>query len=214
MERVPTWTELRLDAKKLAKIQKECYNSVHRLLDLEIPKLDRKISMLSGKSLSSQESTSIDLNDNPHLKAPPLPLSEYLMRNRPEVVRRATNRALYVKTRADRRKFRNETKLINSFKCLRLASNHRPMQNNKYCNPKPTKSTNFNPPAYNLRHQFSDSEMKKLTARTYKRLPEVKMRHKEEVTNQMRALNYKNKLEYARKLAENRKNGIINYPLA
>lgn len=55
--------------------------------------------------------------------------------------------------------------------------------------------------------------MKRLTAKIYKRLPEVKRRRREEVTNYTKVQNYKNRLEYGRKLLENRRQGIINYPL-
>lgn len=146
--------------------------------------------------------------DLEHLRPLPMPLCEYLKLNRPDVVRRADLRAMRLKKQAERRKFISSTKTINALEHIRLSS--RTGSNYNQARPRLPRSQSQ---TYSVNYKLSEKEMKRLTAKTYKRLPEVKRKRKEEVSNHMRVQNYKNKLEYGRKLLENRKLGIINYPL-
>lgn len=319
MARVPTWTELRLDALKLAKLQRECYRDVHQLLDYRIPELDKKISYLhknnkkissindasnqyhdqivggetferkkhllpvtpslqpqltqknpprkSKHSLTSSRSQPVlnvltekpsttehsineryptikakklaikkklvpvsekaslkngfieldrqnepnsirhkiqDVEELEHLKPLPLRLSEYLKLNRPEVVLRANKRVMYLKIKSQQRRDLAAAKVVNCLRKIRLS----PEKNNiKQI------TRNYSAPEYEVKNNFSEHEMKRLTARVYEKLPEVKRRRTEEVRNHMKVQNYKNRLEYGRKLLENRRLGIINYPL-
>lgn len=265
MARVPTWTELRLDATKLASFQKQCNESVHILLDSAIPELDRKISYLYNnvqgnsyqvsdypkpssleqndlnldklKSLevvqqknkesdlgalrppdpptkSHKESTGRkhlksplrfhskrDLDELEHLKPLPRPLSEYLRINRPEIVERANERVIYLRgqrEKLEREKISAPTKISSLFGQKRSSSRV---------------SNDYVAPEYNVKHELSEKQIRQQTARNYKRLPEVERKCREEATKRMRVQYYKNKCEYGRKLSENRKRGIINYPL-
>lgn len=276
MARIPTWTELRLDATKLANLQKECYNSVHQLLDSALPELDRKMSSLNGRetwcvqkqaikrtspdiemdfiepqdlkqpsvpstneyqklhvpdrrknvwlvkkkvpsnvhetrgvqkqAIESTVRDELDFNRLEHLKPPPMPLSEYLRMHRPDVVKRAEKRVKYLKKREERRRFLASSKIVSSLEQIRISS----LQNN---NQPKNSHRRITAPEYQVKCKFTDREMKKLTAKIYERLPEVKKRKKEEDSKHMKALNYKNKLEYGRKLLENRRRGKIDYPL-
>lgn len=158
-----------------------------------------------------EEPIDVDLmrEDLEHLKPLPLPLSEYLKFNRPDIVMRADRRAMYLKRKAEKRKFIASTRTINTLdqiRSSRSSSNH----SQHYTHPRIPRSQSH---IYSVKCKLSEQEMKKLTARTYQRLPEVKSKRKEEISKHMRVQNYKNKLEYGRKLLENRRQGIINYPL-
>lgn len=144
--------------------------------------------------------------DLEHLKPLPMPLSEYLKLNRPDMVMRADRRAMYLKRKAERRKFNASTRTINALEQMRLS------RGSNYSQPHP-RLPRSQSHTYSVKCKLSEQEMRRLTAKTYKRLPEVKSKRKEEVSNHMKVQNYKNKLEYGRKLLENRRHGIINYPL-
>lgn len=256
MARVPTWTELRLDANKLASLQKECQRSVYDLLD-SIPKLDEKISLLLGRHVVQskdsvqrkdiiqrrdivhkevhtpsndvvqnkdvveasshvvKESSHVETNKEDlsltdsgieeleHLKSLPLPLSTYLKMNRPDVVMNADRRVMYLQEKAERRKLMAPRRMVSSLDRIKLS----PRSNDHL------QSRDYVAPEYNVKDQFSEKEMKRLTAKTYRRLPEVRKKCREEITNHMKVQNYKNRLEYGRRLLENRKLGIINYSL-
>lgn len=139
----------------------------------------------------------------------PLPLSEYLRLNKPKMVLQANIRATYIKERAARRKYMASLRNVNLFEQARLSSRRSKSTRNFL---KSTSRENL-APIYKVKYKFSEQEMKQLTKKHYNRLPEVKKQHNEEVTKHMRVQNYKNKLEYGRKLLENRRRGIINYPL-
>lgn len=316
MARVPTWSELRQDALRIAQTQKECYHDVHDLLDNAIPELDRKLAQLLNKdyphtteptratttktrtpepaydyiepreiqrekaqSPTAQEacnafatSANIDFNsmeveydgtrltadsaipvynsigsssltdtgsynDNDtesdcpitHNKVPsrpqkdrqkfddelielrrlalPMPISEYLKINRPGVVRRAESRTMYIRRRkTERKKASSSARIITGFQRIRLSSDN--------MSEKPKKILrNYAMPNYQVECKLSEHEMKRLTAKVYRRLPEVVRRKHDEVNNYLKIQNYKNKKEYGRKLLENRRHGIINYPL-
>lgn len=220
---VPTWTELRLDATKLAQMQRECNRSVHNLLYLAIPELDRKLSILSGieetrpsetkpppsetkpppseTKPSPKRYSKTDLEGLEHLKPLPLTPSEYLKINRPRMVKNADERVMHLKKRAERRKYLSAARTINALEQLRLDSR------------KSNKGRESVAPSYQVKCKMSEKEMRRLTARVYNTLPEVEKQRTEEVTKHMKVQNYKNKLEYGRRLLENRKHGVINYPL-
>lgn len=368
MARTPTWAQLRLDAARLAQLQKDCYRSVHHLLDTALPELDEKISLLNGRPSNYHQSNSIrtspiktttatrstipksqsshfpdrlttmgkpqqndphassvrqrspifnnmihmvpqenmpmhedsvddvdgppqpdvmivepiivreekkqknhcnkviknetaassqqqpqrllptclkqyrvpgrthkkakndviltdnhksnededekfSLNKLEHLKPLPLPLCEYYKRNRPHLLLRATKRALELRREADRRKYLASTRILNSLEQVRISS--RASSGNINSRRQAPSRDQFASlvPQYRVKCKLSEHEMKRLTAKTYKRLPEVKRRRNEELSNHMKVQNYKNRLEYGRKLTQNRKHGIINYPL-
>lgn len=236
MARVPTWTELRLDANKLASLQKECQRSVYDLLD-SIPKLDEKISLLLGSPVVQSKNvfqhkdivrredlvpskdvvhckdvetnkedlslTDSGIEELEHLKSLPLPLSTYLKMNRPDIVMNADRRVMYLQGKAERRKLLAPRRMVSSLDRIKLS----PRSNDNL------QSRDYVAPEYNVKDQFSEKEMKRLTAKTYRRLPEVRKKCREEITNHMKVQNYKNRLEYGRRLLENRKLGIINYSL-
>lgn len=225
MARVPTWTELRLDVDKLIDVQHSCYRSVHQLLD-QIPELDTKLSRLRGTSSTPKH---VSFKDSPkkikpvdpikepsidqleHLRPLPLPLCEYFKLNRPNLVVRANKRALYLKQSAEKRRLMASSRILSALERIRLSPRRkRPLRNR----PAPPRSaSDFFTPDYDVKLKFSEQEMKKLTAKIYKRLPEVRRKRKEEATNHMKVQNYKNRMEYGRKLLVNRRQGIINYPL-
>lgn len=164
----------------------------------------KKVNHLREKVIHSQEEQEEELE---HLKSLPLPLSYYLRRNRPELVMRAENRLCYIKNKSERRKELASTRIINSLEQIRLSS-----RSSSSSNQLVTKR-DYLAPKYQVECMLSEHEMKRLTAKTYKRLPEVKKRQREEISNHMKVQNYKNKMEYGRRLLENRRHGIINYPL-
>lgn len=317
---VPSWEELRLDATKLTKMQRECYRGVHDMLDDDIAELDRKLSLLSSNNQSPSQSNNNNMNqdnnyydnqrpiqehkaykvgnnskkhaeqqqqqlpkmddvdefklyeeiqeqtipmtvfekpksilvkreepskphieptqrpsarDNQymtwrynidhyeHLKPPPMPLSYYLQLNRPELVREADRRVSYLKKKAERRKLLASERTINALDQIRISSRQsNGSVNTRSQRPSSTRSSiprsisrdSFNPNCP-VKYNFSEYEMKRLTARIYNRLPEVKKQRNQEVTKHLKVQNYKNKLEYGRKLLVNRRRGIINYPL-
>lgn len=293
MAHVPTWAELRLDATKLAQQQKECYHSVHRLLDEGITELDRKLSILNHKRQEvdnndlnhvikspkrtqaipvkvvqevrneprknltkpkqpeqiamdaqpemvpqvskadkraraqpkvSQEATICppqirntaqkygkpDLDELSHLRPLPMPISEYLKINRPEIVRRADQRTMYLKREAEKRKAERKKALTST----KITSFDRFCKNHNRTSSKLTAISREDMALeYQVEHKLSVREMKRLTARVYNRLPEVKKKRNEEITKFIKAQNYKNRQEYGRKLLENRRQGRINYPL-
>lgn len=346
MARVPTWTELRLDAIKLANLQNDCYNEIHNSLDNKLPELDRKILSLNAdqlldttlipprrlvpqnipefvydirprspelpfeefdfvpsyvnippskssefdkfmhepiKTTKPYHSTVIDISyskkrDKPqpeddlpvpkptkhksnhrnivrsrtvdenlsnsktinsntngfskkslrvqrnnkdfeinrfeHLRPNPMPLNEYLRQNRPEFISRANGRVLYMRKRAEMRKYIASSKIITALEQIRLsAKNSRSSLYGNHVEPSRQPVRDYITPDYNVKCKLSEYEMKRLTARVYKRLPEVKKRRQEEVKNYMKVQNIKNKSEYVRKMFENRKQGIINYPI-
>lgn len=319
MARVPTWSELRQDALRIAQTQRECYHDVHNLLDNAIPELDRKLAKLLNRDypetpeprpaptttttkirtpepayeyiepreLVREKSqppapefqrdtfttnTNIDFNsmeveydgtrltaesaipvyssigsssltdsgsynehdtesDGPVMQtevqqmpqknrqrgdeelmelkrlALPMPISEYLKINRPGLVRRADSRTMYIRRRrTERKKASNSARIITGFQRIKLSSEN--------MSDKPRKiQRNYAMPNYQVECKLSEHEMKRLTAKVYRRLPEVVRRKHDEVNNYLKIQNYKNKKEYGRKLLENRRHGIINYPL-
>lgn len=295
MARLPTWTELRLEAVKLLQTQQECNQDVHHLLDRTIPELDRKLAQLNVRpseprvistttfqrteckqpkvnkmvqqrvdpqpevydhhdSIRNESDlvvvepmrrtptpepermkpkhnyrekqqekqhqhrheieqpkkkyTKEDLEDLEHLKPLPLTPSAYLRLNRPDMVKNADRRVMYLKKSAERRKFVASTRTNNALDQIRLSS--RNSHNNLSI--KSTLSHDRSP-NYQVKVKLSEREMKRLTAKNYNRLPEVKKQLNEEVTKLMKLQYNKNKREYGRKLLENRRNGVINYPL-
>lgn len=155
-----------------------------------------------------------DLDNLEHLKPLPMPVSEYFKLNRPNLVQRADRRAMYVRQITERRKQNASSRLMTAFEQIRLSSKSHSNSNNGYRdNRSKQMSRNRLAPNYQIKYRLSEHEMKRLTAKTYKRLPEVKNKLREEVTKHSKVQNYKNRLEYGRKLLENRRQGIINYPL-
>lgn len=328
MARVPTWTELRMDATKLAQLQSECYQSVRDMIDKTIPEIDRKLELLNGgmhdsrqlhkskpnlyetcnsqqlskskpnlyetcsnlqqdnlkpnpyetcisqqltkskqnfhETCSSQhfakpglyetgdQTTKLksslcetfgsrrlaksksnffepggdqqltrskpNLDELEHLKPLPMPLSHYLRMNRPELVRAAERRVMYIRKKAERRKQFASSRTINALDMIRSSS--RTISNKGTSSLRSslrsstrTVSRESVAPDYQVRYKLSEHEMRRLTARVYNRLPEVTRQRKEEVTKHMKVQNYKNKMEYGRKLLLNRRQGVINYPL-
>lgn len=302
MSRVPTWTELRLDAAKLVNLQKECHRSINQLLDRSLPELDRKILSLNvnnivqfddyvdsidlnipqkiqpepiAKEVKKQASPvhqvshvtssakqdaptipksvsyniplsvdhavqttfrddnrnytptnqhdsgvydAIDLQELEHLRPLPLPLSEYLKQNRPEFYNDATRRSMTIEMLGEKRRKRAEARakmtnlldgrVINAFGQIRLSSRGDSTYPRRRQMPR-----NLVAPDYNVKVRMSEREMKRLTAKTYDKLPEVKLQRQEEVKKLLKVQNYKNRLQYGRKLLKNRRNGLINYPL-
>lgn len=212
----PSWSELIQDATKLAKAQQECYKSVHRLLELHVPQLDEKIKTLEGnvptlecfpefptkkEYIESDE----DIESLEHLKPLPMPPSDYLKLNRPDILFKAECRVNYLKRRAETRRKFGAKNIIDSWEQIKLSSREQPK--------KIQRRFNFVPQNYQVRHNFTEKEMRRLTNKIYNSLPEVQKKRKEEHRNLMRVQNYKNRLDYGRKLLENRRQGIINYPI-
>lgn len=240
MSRVPTWAELRLDAIELAKLQRECYRDVHDMLDHDVPELDRKLSILSNKkqrkeiarvaTKKPQQETKkvlsapkkdiklapINIRDYEHLRPLPMPLSYYLKLNRPNMVRDADRRVLYLKKKAERRRALAAEEALSLLDQLRISSrtsSNKRSTSSLRSSMVRTVSRNSMPQGYQVKYNFSEHEMKRLTAKIYNRLPEVKKQRNQEVSKHRKLQNYKNKLDYGRKLVENRRRGIINYPL-
>lgn len=137
----------------------------------------------------------------------PMPISEYLKINRPTVVRRADCRRMYIRRRKhERRKASASSRIISGFQKIRISpqkSQEGPRRSLK----------SYTMPEYQVECKLSEHEMRRLTNKIYRRLPEVVRRKHDEINNYLRIQNYKNKKEYGRKLLENRRHGIINYPL-
>lgn len=326
MARIPSWTELCMIVDELSRTQKECYDSVHRLLDPGIPDLDRKIRYLVSKPneipVTSTNSvvvveptrpnhvtptrpkapaiTKVTINDtaplatniikktiatqpapivetipmptatNPpvtkkshaisqintlaahvekniipvktrthrangttkngmtnghkmsikdleHLRAPRLPLSEYLRKNRPDILLNVEARSSYIRKISEERKSQRAYRILSSLERIRISSRTRKSSHrNQYqrIDQRPMRAMkNLDAPDYCVRHKQSEREMKQLTLRNYKRLPEVKKQKLEEVNKHLKEQYYKNRQLYGRMLLNNFKNGIINYPL-
>lgn len=291
MARVPTWTELRMDATKLSQLQKECYRSVHDMLDRTIPEIDRKLALLNGESYLKNptnllESTPLkqatlrptstepnlieadtlethvfeqnpievqpiksarcvqtkeikttkpkvnwidtpkvfdkrikpNLEELEHLRPLPMPLNHYLRINRPDMIMASERRVMDWKEKAKKRRHTTSSRTFNRFEMTRSSSG---ASSNRYGSslrsslrslPRSVSGDSF-APNYQVRNKLSQGEMKRLTARVYNRLPEVKRQRNDEVTKHMKVQNYKNKLEYGRMLLMNRRQGVINYPL-
>lgn len=184
----------------------------------DIPKEDHatisKISpMTKSKSWSNPHRTQTKVEapqDYEHLKQLPLPLSEYLKMNRPEFVYKANCRVEYLRGKAEMRRKLASTNIISSFNKIRLdTKKERSIPKSS----KAPKDYNIIPHDYQVKQNFTEREMKRQTNRIYKSLPEVKKKYKEEFMSHLRVKNYKNRLEYGRKLQENRRKGIINYPI-
>lgn len=159
-----------------------------------------------------------DLEDLEHLRPLPMPLSEYLKLNRPGMVCRADQRVNYLKRRAEKRRQIASARVINSFERARMLSRSSSTATNHRSSLRSSQSMrSFSrdslAPEYQVKCKLSEQEMKRRTAKRYNQLPEVKKQRTAEVTKHMVIQNYKNKLEYGRKLLENRRHGIINYPL-
>lgn len=159
-----------------------------------------------------------NLDELEHLRPLPMPLSHYLKANRPELVKAADRRVMYLKRKAERRRQIASSKSISARDILgppsRASSNRgtSSLRSSLRSSPRTISRDNV-APNYQVRYKLSEHEMKRLTARVYNRLPEVKRQRNEEVTKHMKVQNYKNKMEYGRKLLMNRKRGVINYPL-
>lgn len=140
-------------------------------------------------------------------QALPMPISEYLKINRPTMVHQADRRRMYIrKLKHERRKASASSRIISGFQKIKISSqktSERPR--------KPTR--NYATPDYQVECKLSEYEMRKLTNKIYRRLPEVVRRKRDEMNNFLKIQNFKNKREYGRKLLENRRQGIINYPL-
>lgn len=149
------------------------------------------------------------LEDLEHIDSTKVPLSYYLNLRRPDIVMRADRRAMYLKRKAEKRKFTAPTRTIDTLQLIHSSRS----SSNCYQNRSHTRIPRSQSHIYSVKCKLSEQEMKKLTARTYQRLPEVKSKRNEEMSKYMKVQNYKNKLEYGRKLLENRRQGIINYPL-
>jgi len=154
-----------------------------------------------------------DLEGLEHLKPPPLTPSEYLRLNRPEMVTNADRRVKRLKSSADKRKSISASKTINALEQIRLASRSSSNYRSQKSSLRSVPSRDSMAPTYMAKDKLSEKEMKRLTAKIYNRLPEVKKQRTEQLKKHVQVQNYKNKLEYGRKLLENRRHGVINYPL-
>lgn len=172
------------------------------------------------ETIKKDELFRIDTDELEHLKAPPMPLSQYLSINRPRTMINIHHRALSMHDKVQRRKLL-ATRVIDSFERLRLSS--RNSSNIGYKSkqfqsrpPLPSSRGTFNTcnaPQFHVKCKISEDEMRRRTAKTYQKLPEVKEKQKKELTKIMKIENFKKQKEYAKKLLENRRHGRINYPL-
>lgn len=162
----------------------------------------------------NRPSKHVDLHTLEHLKPLPMPLSEYFKRNRPEIYINAEQRVMYLKRKSELRKFMSASRVLNSFQNFKLSTKNAQRSKHSRSRTEPDfKDYMVRSPDHCVKYKITEREMRRLTARTYNRLPEVKLQRKEEVSNHMRVQNYKNKQEFSRKLLLNRRRGIINYPL-
>ena len=347
MARVPTWTELRIEASNLTRLQNECNRSAHDLLYNAIPELDKKLIALKSnklpvrqsppkvssteiiarkeppkqhsrtkpdvvpeatiepkqgsqrqnaptsretvaksrqttrkkyhkpnmeetpnpmvetipKTASNPESLHLaesktsskfttratepsnklprrkysksDLEGLEHLKPLPLTPSDYLKLKRPDLVYKADRRVMHLKKCTERRKILASEKRRNALEqidqapkttLIRAKNVHhqdRPGSKAETNNNRPSGRSSIrssmsrdslNPSSLGV-FRLTEREMKRRTASVYNKLPEVKQQRTEETKKFNRAQLYKDKLEYGRTLNENRRHGIINYPL-
>lgn len=268
MARVPSWAELCTAVNELSTIQKECYDSVHNLLDPGLPELDCKIRYLmskpelrapecrrpsrepsirpniesimkpsiepkikpsikqsmklSKKASKKEEPPKLEqkiqtpINDLKHLKAPKMPLSEYLKRNRPDIWMNVEARSAYIRKISEERKSQRAHRIMSSLErvCISTQSRKRNNYLKQTTNQRPPMRTMEDiAPDYCVRHKVSEREMKQLTLRNYRRLPEVKKQKLEQINKHLKEQYYRNRQLYGRMLRNNFKNGIINYPL-
>lgn len=148
-----------------------------------------------------------------HLKPLAMPLAEYFKINRPELVARSSQRAQHLKQKAEKRRVYENAKLADSLAQLRLSKKNKNKPQKITNDINPDKDYTFIVHDQAPRYNFTEREMRQQTYKRYRSLPEVKKKVSEEIRDHMKKQNYKNKLTYAKKLMENRRHGIINYPL-
>lgn len=167
------------------------------------------------KSNGTTNGNKVSIKDLEHLRAPRMPLCEYLRRNRPDILMNVEARSSYIKKISEERKSLRAYRIISSLERIRISSRTRKKTHpQKQTAQKPQREMkNFDAPDYSVRHKLCEREMKQLTLRNYRRLPEVKKQKLEEVNKHLKEQYYKNRQLYGRMLLNNFKNGIINYPL-
>lgn len=170
--------------------------------------------------------TSSSMKDLEHLKGLRMPLSEYLRKNRPDILLNVQARSSYIKKISEERKSQRAYRIINSLERIRISSktkkrsassnnlNNRYQQARQTAQRQPVRTMrNLDAPDYCVKHKLGEREMKQLTLKNYRRLPEVKKQKLEEVNKHLKEQYYRNRQSYGRMLLNNFKNGIINYPL-
>lgn len=142
----------------------------------------------------------------------PVPLSEYYKLNRPELFFRAISRINYLKRRAEKRRRYESVKIVNSLERMRLSSKR---TTNKHPSlwKRVQREQNFEAHEYYVKRNFTEKQMREMTNKIYRSLPEVTEKKIKEDRNHMKVVNYKNRLQYGRRLHENQKHGKINYPI-
>lgn len=170
-------------------------------------------SMCSFRVLADNDKERYDIDDLEHLKPLPMPLMDYFRMNRPELMARAHYRAQHMKQKSERRKINASSLFANQLAAMKSTERKK---RNKPLN-KPTK-TRVKDQTYihypnTIKYNFTEKEIRQQTNKRYQSLPEVRKKVDEEINNYKKLQNYRNKIQYGRKLLQNRRQGKINYPL-
>lgn len=193
----------------------ECVEQHEENSDINILKaLDSIVTLDGSDSVKSNDAIKhYELDGLEHLKPLPMPLIEYFKLNRPHLMERANCRRSHLKMKSDRRKQNASTIFANQIAILRQNNRKNRTKTSTQIKIPPSKDYTFITNNNNVKYNFTEREIRQQTNRRYQSLPEVKKKADEEIKNHMKVQYYRNKLNYGRKLLQNRRQGIINYPI-